>query len=90
MKEERYPLDDRRVHLCGMRDGNVHVEWQEGTDVHDAKEIADEHLRRVLGLIAAGKEEEAIEHVCRTTRISRQEARQYVRVARKAMEGGGA
>ena len=88
MKEERYPLDDRVIVLCGMRGGNVHVEWHEGEDVRDVKRIAGQYIRQVLELIAAGKEEEAVDHVCRTTRLSRQEAERHVGEVRKAMEGG--
>ena len=27
LKAARYPRDDRVIQVCGMRDGNVHVEW---------------------------------------------------------------
>jgi hypothetical protein len=28
-KAERYPMDRRVIMVCGMREGNVHVEWRE-------------------------------------------------------------
>lgn len=64
------------------------MEWQEGADVHDAKGIADQHSRRAMELIAAGKEEVAFERICQTTRLSRQEARRRVEETRRIMEDG--
>jgi hypothetical protein len=28
LKQARYPDDDRVIRVCGMRAGNVHVEWE--------------------------------------------------------------
>jgi hypothetical protein len=89
LKEKRYPLDDRVIAVCGMLKGNVHVEWREGSDVRDAQRIVGKQIERLVELIAAGKEDEAVEHLCQTTRLSWQEAKRHVRRVRKAMEGGG-
>ena len=36
LKEARYPKDDRVIKVCGMRAGNVHVEWVDGRDERGA------------------------------------------------------
>ena len=33
LKQTRYPRDDRVIEVCGMRGGNVHVDWHDGKDV---------------------------------------------------------
>ena len=33
LKQTRYPRDDRVIKVCGMRGGNVHVDWYDGKDV---------------------------------------------------------
>ena len=71
--------------MCGMRDGNVHVEWQEGEDVRDADRIAGEHLARAIELVMQGKEKEAVEHLCQTADLSSKEARREVRKLRDTL-----
>jgi len=78
LKRTRYPQDERVIQMCGMRGGNVHVEWYDGHDVRDADCIATEHLARALELVLAGDEVEAVRHLCRTAGMSRAEARRQV------------
>jgi hypothetical protein len=81
-KENRYPRDDRVIKVCGMRRGNVHVDWYEGKDVREADRIVGEHLRRALELVMEGDEEQAVEHLCRTAGMSSRQARREVRKLR--------
>jgi len=48
-KERRYPADRRVVVVCGMREGNVHVEWCEEKDYPRAAELAKQHLESKFG-----------------------------------------
>jgi len=86
LKRQRYPLDDRMIQVCGMRDGNVHVEWYDGQDVRDAHRQADERILRAMKLVADGKLEEAVRHLCATTGLSRKDARRRVAKLRRALE----
>jgi len=85
-KRARHPADDRVIHVCGMRDGNVHVEWYEGEDVRDAERIADERLGRALTLIMNGEEEEAVQHLRRSTGLAEPDIRRTIKELRQAME----
>jgi hypothetical protein len=88
LKQARYPLDDRVIVVCGMRQGNVHVEWQDGQDVRDAHQTVQKHLRRLVELAMIGDEEEAVRHLGETAGLSNQEARQKVRELRRLFGGG--
>jgi len=48
-KELRYSTDRRVVVVCGMREGNVHVEWCEEKDYPRASELAKELLDSKFG-----------------------------------------
>jgi hypothetical protein len=48
-KEQRYSADRRVVVVCGMRDGNVHVEWCEEKDYPRASELAKQILDQECG-----------------------------------------
>jgi hypothetical protein len=48
-KEQRYSADRRVVVVCGMRDGNVHVEWCEEKDYPRASELAKQILESQHG-----------------------------------------
>jgi len=79
LKQARYPRDDRVIKVCGMRGGNVHVEWHDGKDVREADHIAGEHLARAIELVMDGDEERAVQHLCRTAGMSPKQARREVR-----------
>ena len=48
-KEQRYAADRRVVVVCGMREGNVHVEWCEEQDYPQASERAKKRLDSKFG-----------------------------------------
>ncbi len=87
LKQARYPRDDRVIQVCGMRDGNVHVEWYEGKDLREADRIAADHLRRAVELIVSGDEEQAVLHLRQTAGMSARQARREVRKLREALRG---
>jgi hypothetical protein len=87
LKQAPYPQDERVIQVCGMRGGNVHVEWYEGQDVRDADRIATEHLARALELVMSGDEADAVRHLCRTAGMSREEARRQVDKLRDVLRG---
>lgn len=43
-KEQLYPMDRRVVLICGMREGNVRVEWCYEKDYPEAAELANKRL----------------------------------------------
>ena len=43
-KEQLYPKDRRVVLMCGMREGNVRVEWCDEKDYPHAEELATQRL----------------------------------------------
>jgi len=43
-KEERYPNDRRVVVICGMREGNVRVEWCDEKDYPEASKLASQRM----------------------------------------------
>ncbi len=85
LKQERYPLDDRIIKICVMRRDDVHVEWYEASDVRESRRKADGLFQRGIELILTGNDEEAVDHLCRTTGISKEEARRMVIKARKRL-----
>lgn len=48
-KESRYPTDSRVVLVCGMRDGNVHIEWCEEKDYLQASVNVKKRLESEFG-----------------------------------------
>lgn len=48
-KESRYPADSRVVLVCGMRDGNVHVQWCEEKDYPQESVNAIKRLESKFG-----------------------------------------
>ena len=48
-KEKLYPVDRRVVIVCGMRGGNVHVEWCEEKDYPEAIELAQRRIEKEYG-----------------------------------------
>jgi hypothetical protein len=49
VKEHRYSADRRVVLVCGMREGNVHVEWCEEEDYPRASASAKKRLESEIG-----------------------------------------
>ena len=49
VKEKSYPADRRVVVVCGMREGNVRVEWCEEKDYPEASELAKKRLESEYG-----------------------------------------
>ena len=88
LKRQRYPLDDRVIKLCVLRRGKVHVEWYEGSDVRESRRMAHGHLQRGIELVLGGNDEEAIDHLCRTAGMAKEEARGLVMKLRKTLWGG--
>ena len=85
LKQARYPQDDRVIKVCGMRRGNVHVEWLDGEDVQEAERVAGDHLVRAIELVMEGDEEQAVQHLCRTAGMSTKQARREVRKLRDTL-----
>jgi hypothetical protein len=73
-KKEHYPDDHRRILLCGMLEGKVHVEW-----LHAASPGVDSQWEMQLyGLVRIGEREKAIQFVAATRHISRDDAAKMV------------
>jgi hypothetical protein len=85
LKQARYPQDDRVIQLAVLSAGHVHVEWYEGEDIRECDRIATGHLARMLELILAGDQAEAVRHTCRTTGMSPDEAWQWIRLVYKTL-----
>ena len=48
-KELRFPADRRVVVVCGMREGNIHVEWCSEKDYPEASRLAKQRLDTKFG-----------------------------------------
>lgn len=48
-KEQHYLADRRIVVVCGMRDGNVHIEWCEEKDYPRASQLTKQILESLYG-----------------------------------------
>jgi hypothetical protein len=81
-KKEHYPDDRRRILTCGVRDGNVRVEWLNPA----APGVDPKWEMQLFGLVRTGQKGEAIRFVQETRRLSRKEASK--RVAQAAAELG--
>jgi hypothetical protein len=93
LKQTRFADDDRFIQVCGMRNGNVHVEWHEGRVMQEIECTTIEHIARALELVAGGDLAEATRHLSQTTGLTRKAARQYVTKLRELLprsDSGGA
>ena len=81
-KKANYPDDQRRILICGMVPGKVHVEWLDPA----APGVDSNWEMRLYGLVRTGKRQEAIRFLQETRRMSRSEAAK--RVAKIAAELG--
>jgi hypothetical protein len=81
-KREHYPDDQRRILVCGMLDGKVHVEWLQAA----APGIDSKWEMRLYGLVKTGEREKAIRFLRDTRGMSHDEAAK--RVAGVAAELG--
>jgi hypothetical protein len=76
-KKPHYPDDRRRILVCGIRAGNVHVEWMAAA----APDVDPKWEMRLYGLVWTGKREDAIRFLQDTRGLSRIEAAKRVVVA---------
>ena len=81
-KWTHYPEDRRRILVCGMLPGKVHVEWLNPA----APGIDSKWEMQLYGLVRSGKRQEAIRFLQETQRMARSEASK--RVARITIELG--
>jgi hypothetical protein len=81
-KKNHYPTDQRRILVCGMLEGNVHVEWIRAA----APGVDSAWEMRLYGLVKTGAREAAIRFLQETRSLSRQNAAK--RVAEVAAELG--
>jgi hypothetical protein len=75
-KKAHYPDDRRRILVCGMVPGKVHVEWLNPA----APGVDSKWEMQLYGLVRTGKKEEAIRFLQETRRMSRKEATKKVAV----------
>ena len=75
-KNTHYPDDRRRILVCGMVPGKVHVEWLNPA----APGVDSKWEMRLYGLVRTGKREEAIRFLQETRRMTRNEASKKVAV----------
>ena len=81
-KQTHYPDDRRRILVCGMVPGKVHVEWLDPA----APGVDSKWEMLLYGLVRTGKREEAIRFLQDTRRMTRNDASK--RVAQIAAELG--
>jgi hypothetical protein len=81
-KKAHYPDDQRRILVCGMVPGKVHVEWLNPA----ATGVDSKWEMQLYGLVRTGKRQEAIRFLQETRRMSRSEASK--RVAQITIELG--
>jgi hypothetical protein len=79
-KKAHYPDDQRRILVCGMVPGKVHVEWLNPA----APGVDSKWEMQLYGLVRTGKKAEAIRFLQETRRMTRKEA--LKRVAQIAAE----
>jgi len=75
-KKAHHPDDRRRILVCGMVPGNVHVEWLNPA----APGVDSKWEMRLYGLVRTGEKETAIRFLQETRGISRKEAATKVAV----------
>ena len=73
-KKTHYPDDQRRILVCGMVPGNVHVEWLNPA----APGVDSKWEMQLYGLVRTGKKEEAIRFLQETRQMTRSEASKRV------------
>lgn len=73
-KKTHYPLDQRRILVCGIPDGKIHVEWLNAA----APGVDSKWEMRLYGLVRSGKSEEAIRFLQSTRGLSRNQASKRV------------
>jgi hypothetical protein len=73
-KKKHYPDDRRRILVCGMAPGKVHVEWLNpaAPGVDSAWEM------ELCGLVRIGQKAKAIRFLQRTRQLTRNEASKQV------------
>src|SRR4029077_14738791 len=81
-KKAHYPDDRRRILVCGMVPGKVHVEWLNPA----AAGVDSKWELRLYGFVRTGKRQEAIRFLEETRHMSHNEASK--RVAQIAVELG--
>jgi hypothetical protein len=81
-KQAHYPEDQRRILVCGMMPGKIHVEWLDPA----APGVDPKWELRLYGLVRTGKKEEAIRFLQDTRQMTRNQA--VTRVAQIAAELG--
>ena len=69
-KKTHYPNDRRRILVCGMVPGKVHVEWLNPA----APGVDSKWEMQLYGLVRTGKRQEAIRFLQETRRLSPNEA----------------
>ena len=75
-KKAHYPDDRRRILVCGMVPGKVHVEWLNPA----APGVDSKWEMRLYGLVRTGKQQEAIRFLQESRRMPRDEASKGVAV----------
>jgi len=73
-KQTHYPDDRRRILICGMVPGKVHVEWLNPA----APGVDSKWEMRLYGLVRTGEREMAIQFLRETRRMSRNDAARKV------------
>jgi hypothetical protein len=75
-KKAHYPNDRRRILVCGMMPGKVHVEWLNPA----APGVDSKWEMQLYGLVRTGKRHEAIRFLQETRGMSRNDAAKKVAV----------
>lgn len=74
-KQQHFPDDRRRILTCGIPDGNIRVEWLPAV----APGVDSNWEMQLYGLVRTGEQEQAIEVLRETRRLSRLEAAKQVK-----------
>ena len=74
-KKAHYPDDERRILVCGMVPGKVHVEWLNPA----APGIDSKWEMQLFGLVRTGQKDKAIRFLQETRRMTRNEAAKRVK-----------
>ena len=74
-KKAHYPDDQRRILVCGMIPGKVHVEWLNPA----APGVDSKWEMQLYGLVRTGQKDKAIRFLQETRRMSRNEASKRVK-----------
>ena len=73
-KKTHYPDDQRRILVCGISDGKIHVEWLKAA----APEVDSRWEMQLYGLVRMGDREQAIRFLQETRGMSNKEAAKQV------------